>query len=77
MSNKKIRIGFNSWGDPVYQDFRYHRDRGLWGINVGFGGFGGRGLVTNVRRHYFKTKEQAKHADISTHKGVVEVEHLD
>lgn len=44
---------------------------GLWGCNVWFGT--GPGAVASSKRFYFKTRQEARKADISTTHGVVEI----
>ena len=46
-------------GNPVYMDIR--REGGGWGRTVWFGNH----YVTNVRRHVYRTREQARQGDIS------------
>ena len=46
-------------GNPVYMDIR--REAGGWGRTVWFGNH----YVTDVRRHVYRTREQARQGDIS------------
>jgi hypothetical protein len=43
----------------------------LWGVTVWFGGWNG--LGTNVRRYYYKTRKEARNADISCPGDFIEV----
>ncbi len=49
-------------GNVVCRNLRREPD-GLWGVTVWFGGWNG--IVTNIRRYHYATRDQAQHADIS------------
>ena len=47
-------------GDPIKRNVK-RSSNGLWGCNV----WSGRYPPTNLRRYFYKTREQARAADIS------------
>jgi len=54
-------------GRAVFKHVR--QEEAGWGCNVWFGGCNG--LATSLRRHYYRTRAEARNADISDGAGVL------
>ena len=58
-------------GRALHRNLQHEGDKG-WGVNVWFGGAWG--FATTLRRNYYRTRAEARNADISDTKNVIAFE---
>ena len=64
-----MKSPYDQNGNRLYRDVRRNKD-GTWSANVWFGGWRN-GLATDLRRYTYRTRREARNADISDEDGAI------